>query len=89
MALAKRDYDAQAAEEAFTRLRKWMDNPPGPMVGESTGGLLAVLCYAMIAQAHAMEDIARSVASIDAFLYDKRPIPVRIDDGRIRVETGV
>lgn len=64
MALAKKDYDAQAAEEAFTRFRSQLQGGAPPVVGESTGALLACLAYAAIAQAHALEEIAKAAKEV-------------------------
>lgn len=64
MALAKVDYDAQAAEEAWTRLLKHIHDGPPPAIGESTGGLLSVLCFAAIAQAHALEAIVKKLDDV-------------------------
>lgn len=64
MALAKIDYDAQAAEEAFTRLRASFQGG-GPLPKDDAWAAVhSVAVYAAIAQAHALERIAQALEAL-------------------------
>lgn len=64
MTLAKKDYDAQAAEEAFTRLRaSFQGGHPAPK-DDAMAGMVSVIVYAAVAQANALDEIAKEMKAI-------------------------
>jgi len=82
MTLAKKDYDAQAAEEAMNRYVAFLQEHGAPTDDNALSSLTAVAVYAQIAQAHALESLATQVSYLTDVLERIESSGLTINLGR-------